>query len=197
MALRVGLEVGCVQHGKPWTELGQLGRHCPDEHVAHEEGVPRVRGDEPDRQSVGRIGPGKEILHEHLARIQMRTHVFLEPVKRFGIQPGILLPPDLIARPRLLDQKLVLCRAPGVGSGYGGKGAVVGQNPFASPHRMLDERRRSQVGVDPDGEKAVFYEGEGLTRGCCGFGSHALKYRQLQRPMQPHRGATVSVGSVW
>ncbi len=34
--------------------------------------------------------------------------------------------------------------------------------------------------MDPDGKEAVLYEGEVLAWGCCGFGSHALKYRQLR-----------------
>ena len=45
----IGLEVGRVQHREPRPELGQLGRHGPDEHVPDEERVPGVRGDEPHR----------------------------------------------------------------------------------------------------------------------------------------------------
>ena len=171
----IGLELGRVQHGEAGTELRQLRRHGPDEHVAHEERVPRVRRDEPHRNPVGRVGAAEEVLDEDLVGIEVAPHVLVQPLEGRRLQPRVLLPPDPVGAARLLDDELVLGRATGVGGGDGAEGAAIGQHALAPGDGVLDQRGGSEIGVDPDGKQAVLYQGEALTRGCgrLGHNSHA------------------------
>ena len=122
----IGLEVGRVEHREAGAEVRQLGRHGADEHVAHEQRVPRVRRDEADRHPVRRVGAAEEVLHVQLARVEVGADVLVQPVERLGIEPGVLLPPDPVGGAGLLDDELVLGGAAGVGRGDGGEGAVIG-----------------------------------------------------------------------
>ena len=171
----IRLEIGRVEHGEAGPELRQLRRHGPDEHVAHEEGVPRVRRHEPDRNPVGGIRAGEEVLDEDLVGIEVAPHVLVQPLEGRRLQPGILLPPDPVGAARLLDDELVLGRASGVRGGEGAEGAAIGQGPLATGNSALDQGGGGEIGVDPDGEQPVFYQGQTLTRGRgrLGHNSHA------------------------
>ena len=173
VAGRVGLEVGRVQHGKAGAELGQLGRHGTDEHVADEQGVPRVGRDEPHGHPVRRVRAAEEILDEQLPGIQIGPHVLVQPLERGGVEPGVLFPPDPVGAAGLLDQELVLGRPAAMGRRHRGKGAGVGQGSFAALQGVLDQGGRGEIGVDPDGEEALIHEGEALPLHDCGLG-HTL-----------------------
>ena len=160
----IGLEVGGVEHREPRPEMRQLGRHRADEHVAHEQRVPRVGRDETDRNPVGRVGAAEEVLYVELTRVEIGAHVLVQTLERFGVEPGVLLPPDPVGGAGLLDDELVLGGAAGVGRGDGGERAVIGELSFTAAERVLDERRRRQIGVDPDREEAMLDEGEALAR---------------------------------
>jgi hypothetical protein len=59
-------------------ETGQLIDGRADEHVAGEQRVPGICGDEAHAYSVGRIGPGKQVLREQLAPLQIGLHPRLQ-----------------------------------------------------------------------------------------------------------------------
>jgi hypothetical protein len=42
----------------------------------------------------------------------------------------------------------------------GGEGSTIGEHPLVSPQGMLDQHRRGQVGVNPNGKQAVLDQGE-------------------------------------
>jgi hypothetical protein len=94
--------------------------------------VPGVRGDEPHRHAVRGIGAAEEILDEHLPGIEIGPHIFVQTLEGRGLQPGVFLPPDLVAPARLLDDEFVLRGAAGVGGRDGSEGAAVGQHPLAA-----------------------------------------------------------------
>ena len=181
----VRLEVGGVEHREAWTELCQLGRHRPDEHVADKQGVPRVRGNEPDGHPVGRIGAPEEVLHVQLAGVEIGAHVLVQPLERLGIEPRVPGPPDPVGGPGLLDDELVLGRAAGVGRGDGDECAVVGELSFAAAERVFDESGRRQIGMNPDGKEAVLDEGEALARDCARLGTHTLLGAGARRKARP------------
>jgi hypothetical protein len=161
--------------------MRQLGRQGADEHVAHEERVPRIGRDEPHREPVGRIGAAEEILHVHLARVEVPPHVVMQPIEGRRVQPRILLPPDPVRRAGLLDHELVLGGAAGVRCGDGGEGAAIGELSFAPANRVLDEGWRGQVGVNPDGKEAVLDKRQTLARDCGRLGAHTLPVRVARK----------------
>jgi hypothetical protein len=169
---RVSLKIRSMQNGEPGTKLGQLGRQSADEHVSDEQRMPCVRRDEPDRQPVRRIRTGEEILHEDFPRIEVAANVFLQPLERFRLQPGILFPPDTVAGPRLLYQELVLGGAAGMGSGDRRECATIGQHTLASAYGVLQKLGRREVRVDANGKEAVLDKREVFARGSGGFGCH-------------------------
>ena len=114
VARGIGLEVGSVEDGEAGTEVGELGRQRAEEHVPHEQRVPRVRRDEPNREPVRRVRAAEEVLHEELARVEIGPHVLVQPLERRRVVPRVLLPPDAIAGALLLEQELVLGRPAGV-----------------------------------------------------------------------------------
>ena len=194
-AAGIGLEVGRVQHGEAGPELGQLGRHGADEHVPHEQGVPRVRRDEPHRHPVRRVGAAEQVLDEQLAGVEIGPHVLVQPLERRGVEPRVLLPPDPVGAAGLLDHELVLGRPAGVGRGDGGEGAGVGQRPFAAPQRVLDQRGRRQIGVDADREEACSTRVR-LSRDCAVVSVHTLPGAFARQRDRPATGAGRLAGKI-
>ena len=162
---------------KSGAEVGQLRRQLADEHVAGEEGVPGVGRDEADRQPVGRIGAGEEILDEHLTRIEISADIVVQALERGRLETGGLLPPDPVCRAGLLDDELVLGRPTGMRRRHLDERATIGEMTFASTKGVLDQCWRSEVGVNADGEQAVLDEGQTLARGGGHLGAHTLPWR--------------------
>ena len=67
VARRVACELRRMEHREVRLERGSSAALRPDEHVAHERHVPRVRRDVADREAISRIGAAAEVLHEQLA----------------------------------------------------------------------------------------------------------------------------------
>src|SRR5207249_11124790 len=63
---RIGVAFGGVEHGPGGGEGGEVGGGGAQEHVVDEQGVPRVRRDEPDAEPVLHVYAGEEIAHEQL-----------------------------------------------------------------------------------------------------------------------------------
>jgi hypothetical protein len=120
-----------------------------DEHVAGEQRVPGICGDEAHAYSVGRIGPGKQVLREQLAPLQIGLHPRLQHGefrrRQFLVD---LAPPDRVAATGLVGDELVLHRAAGVHSGAHDQRAIRGEPALVASDRVLQELRRGQIGMD-------------------------------------------------
>jgi hypothetical protein len=182
MASGISLKIGSMQDSEARAELSQLGRDCTDEHVPDEQRMPCVRRDESDRQAVGRICTGEEILNENLTGIEVGAHILLQSLERLGLEPSVLFPPDAIAGARLLHQKLVFGRAAGMRGRNSGEGAAVGEGTFTPPNRVLEELRWREVRMNPDGKEAVLDKREIFSRGCRGFSIHPSNLDSHEAP---------------
>ena len=107
MAGGVGLEFGSVEDGEAGLEAGEVGGLRADEHVAHEQRVPRARRDEADREPERRVGAAEEVLHEQLAGVEEGPDVGVQPVERVGLHAPVLLPPDAFLRVGVRHDELV------------------------------------------------------------------------------------------
>jgi len=66
------MELGRVQHGPGGREAGEVRGGWSQEHVVDEQGVPRVRRDEPDAQAVLRVRAGEQVPQEQLLPGEVR-----------------------------------------------------------------------------------------------------------------------------
>ncbi len=161
---RIGLKLGGVidheRRGKP----GQFGRRGSNEHVPDEERLPGVRGDEPDREPVGRVGATEEVLDEDLGQaVQVLADVLEETIELVCREAVVLVPPDLARGRRLVNHELVFRRSTGVRLGDDGQRAMIGDPAFAPAGRMLVQARRAEVGPHGFGGDAVAGEIEMCT----------------------------------
>ena len=107
---------GDVDHREVGLEVRQDRRVLlADEHVAGEEVVPGVLGDDADVDAVAGIGAGVAVEDEDVLVLQVllarsRQGVELLPLER----PVDVAPPDVGVDRRIFDQELVVRRAPGV-----------------------------------------------------------------------------------
>jgi len=85
--------------------IGALDLH---EHVAGEQAVPGLLGDDADGQAVIGIGAGIAILHEHVAVLQEPLHTREQRAELIAAEgPVVLAPPDVFLGGMLLDDELV------------------------------------------------------------------------------------------
>ena len=116
---RIGVELGCMKHLKPRRKARQLAVGGAQEHVVDEEGVPGVGRDEANRQPERRIRPRVHVADEELLRGEVRCHVGPEALELVGRDRLVhLAPPDLCGGVRLLNEKLVVGAAAGVGCSH-------------------------------------------------------------------------------
>ena len=66
IALRIGVEVGELEHREARLEAVSLGALGPDEHGVGEQAVPGGFGDDPHRQPGGRVGARIDVLHKQI-----------------------------------------------------------------------------------------------------------------------------------
>ena len=151
VALGIRFEARRVDH----RELGRgfAGRlRIVDEQVAAEETVPRVLGDDADRQAVGGIGAGIHILHEQILTVQGPQQFRVQHVELRRLhRPVRLAPLDLAIARRFADDELVVGRAAGVRPGAARERTRGGDQAFLPAHRFFVERRRSEIPVDAIG----------------------------------------------
>ncbi len=121
-----------------------------DEHVAREQAVPGVLGDDPHRQPVARVGAGVAVLHEESATLHVVEQALPQRVEMMRLERPIdLAPPDLVGARRLADDELVVRGSAGVLTGPADERSVDGDRPFPALDRFLVQRRNIQVPVDP------------------------------------------------
>jgi len=147
-----GVKVGHVDDGKPGCVVLQFLLRRIDEHVAGEQGVPGLLGDDPDRQPVLRVGAGKTVLHEQVAALHVGAHPFVERVEQCRVEGPIdLAPSDVVVAGRLVDDEFLVGGPTGVMSGLDRDGAEVGNQAFAALDDLLVEHRCRRRPVDQVG----------------------------------------------
>src|SRR5882762_7758133 len=119
------------------------------EHVVDEQGVPRVRRDEPDAQAVLRVRAGEQVPHEQLLPGEVREHRRLEPCVVIGLERLVqAAPPDLVRGGGLTYDELVVRAASGVWRRHGAERPPLRDHALGATHRVLVELRRSRIPVD-------------------------------------------------
>ena len=119
------------------------------EHVAHEEAVPRLLGDDAQRQPVLRLRARVEILDEEVAALEEAEQAAEDLLELVGRERAVVLaPPDMLGGRRLADDELVLRGARGVLARVHDDGAAVDDPALAAEGDLLVERLGRQVPVD-------------------------------------------------
>ena len=144
--------------GSAWSsrqvDHRQLGLEVPQhgtvvlahEHVAGEQAVPGVLGDDPHPQAVLGVGAGVAVEDEQVLVGGEGADLLEQSVELRRLdRPVDLPPPDLAAGLLFLDDELVVGRAAGVDAGLGDQGTGLGQLRLAPSERLLVEPRRRQV----------------------------------------------------
>jgi hypothetical protein len=77
--------------------------------VTRKQAVPRLLGDDPDRQAIARIGAGIAVLDEELLALAIVQHPLMHGIELGGLdRPVDLAPPDLVFARGLADDELVV-----------------------------------------------------------------------------------------
>ena len=172
---RVGLHVGGVQDDVVRHEAGQVLRLRADEHVAGEQGVPRLGADQAHAHTMGRVGAGIQVLGEQLTPLQVGLDPAFQGLEMRGVQlPVAGAPPDVVGDAGVIDRELVLHGAAGVHACLDDQRALRRQPALAAPQGMGDELRRSQVGMDRGGRVQAGAGKRGRGHGVGGAGGGGL-----------------------
>ena len=136
-----GLEARGVQDRELGHVVRQLFGLGLNEHIAREEGVPGADGDDPNRQTVARIGAGKAVLNPDIAVLQIGLETAEHVFEGFGRYRLVdITPPDVALGFFFLDDELVFGGAAGVKAGAGDDWAAVGDVALAVLDDVLVEK---------------------------------------------------------
>ena len=131
---RIGVQLGSVQHGPRGRKSDEIGGAGAEEHVVHEQGVPRARRDEADAEAVIRVRAGEQVADEQLLRGQVSERGGLEPLEVLGserlIHPA---PRDVAARGGLAHEELVVGAAARVRRGHRAERPSLDDHALAAP----------------------------------------------------------------
>ncbi len=171
--LRVGLELAEVHHGK--ARLERVGHRAvgPHEHVAGEQAVPRLFGDDADRKAVRFIPAGMEVLHEKVAPLGVLGHPFVKMIERGPVRGLVhLAPVDLVGHRRVPDDEPVF-RAPARVRGRAGhERAARGELSLVAIEGLFVEAGSLQVVVHRGGGEL---EGTEVRRHVVGEGHRGIE----------------------
>jgi hypothetical protein len=152
--LRVGLELAEVHHGKAGLE--RVGHRAvgPHEHVAREQAVPRLLGDDADGKAVRFIPAGVEVLHEKVAPLGMCGHPLMEMVECSPVRGLVYLAPvDPVGHRRVPDDEPVFRTPARVRGRAGQERAVRGELPFIAAEGLFVKAGPLQVVMHRSGGK--------------------------------------------
>ena len=162
-----------------------------DEHRLREQRVVGAAGDDADADAVGMVGAGEGVDDvERIAPVEM-----LDDLRAQAVEPVLgqrmvdLAPPDAILRSGLLDDELVLRRAPGERAGVDDQRATVGQGAVTALQRSrveLGGRRAPDDGAD--GVEAMCFEASSDPGRCC---RHVSASRTSESSSRPSRAREV------
>src|SRR5262249_37442047 len=143
--LGIGLETRRIDH----RELRARrfgGLRIVDEQIAAEQAVPRVLGDYADRQTVGRIGAGVDVLNEDFLTGQGTQQLGVERIEvRRVHRPIHLAPRDLALAGRIADDELVVGRATCVLTGPARERSAGGDHALLAAYCVLVQCRDGEV----------------------------------------------------
>ncbi len=113
MVRRLGVQSRHVDHGEVRrVRRNTCGLGDLEKHVAGEQAVPCLLGDDADSQPVARIRAGIAVLNEELAPFDVAQKTLVQRVEVPSFNWAIdLAPPDAVGTRRLLDDELVVRRA--------------------------------------------------------------------------------------
>ena len=127
---------------------GDLVGRRGEEHVAREDGVPRLLGNDSDRDAILRVGADEAILDEDLPAAKVLEQPLADGEEALPIIGHVdLAPPHVRLARRLSDDEFVVGRAPSVLPGPDDQGAVGSQVTLAPAEGFLHQRRRVEVRV--------------------------------------------------
>ena len=152
-----------MQDGEIGLEAGQVLRRRANEHVAREQGMPGIGGDETDTDAVLRISAGVQVLGEQDGPLAQPVPHPLgeadEPLDRHLLVD--LAPPDLLRDLGVVHDELVLHRTAGVLAGDRHEGALGRKPPFTTLQCLSVKSGGRQVCMDwADGSDAGAGEGD-------------------------------------
>ena len=143
---RVGLDRWQGDDGEIGLESHQLVGVRTDEQVAREKAVPGELGDHADAEPVPRVGAGHDVLRVHLMGPGVVLHPRQKRLEARGRDRLVArMPPDGVSTRRLLDEELVLGRAPGVLAGLGRQRSGGDDGRLVAPDGVLVEGGRAEV----------------------------------------------------
>ena len=141
VGLRVGLDLGRVQHER----LGLVGVELlvgrPDEHRLREQRVIRACGDDADADPMRRVGAGECVDDvEALLPGEVVDDLAAERLEVVLLDRAVdLAPPDPLLGARLADDELVLGRPSGEAAGVDDQRPALGEPPVAAFERVRVE----------------------------------------------------------
>src|SRR5262249_21308910 len=123
-------------------ELGDLGT---DQQVADEQRMPGVFAEDAGLEAMPWVGTRIEILAEQLLALGVRQEILMQAIEMLRLDRAVVVPPHIALGERILDDELVLWRAPGMRAGFRGERSAIGKRGLARGDRMLVEEWRGQV----------------------------------------------------
>ena len=146
---RIGLETRQVEDDEIRPEALEFLAPRPQEHVAGEEIVPGGLGDHPHADAMGGIGSRPAVAREQIAALGVADHAVVERAIALGRHRLVgLAPVDMAFGRGVLDEELVVRRAPGMHAGAHHERSAIGERTLTAADRLLVERGNRQVPVD-------------------------------------------------
>jgi len=147
---RLGLQPRHVNDGEFGHVIAQLLRvELADEHVAREQVVPGVLGNDAHRHTVVQVCANVAVKDEDVAVLGVGQHLPVEVVEVFLCEGAVdFAPPDVRFARRLLDNELVVGGAAGVAAGLHDQRAKVGDCSLVPADSLLIEHGGSEVPVN-------------------------------------------------
>ena len=143
------MKIGRLDDGPFRLEVGVVLGRGLDEHVAGEQAVPGIFGNDPDRQAVGRVGAAIAILNECFLALEVIHHAGVDDIELVGADRLIdRTPPDVVLDRVVLDHEFILGRAAGIFAGLGDKRAIDRQLAFAAAQAGFVELRGTLIPVE-------------------------------------------------
>ena len=145
VAFGVALEERRVDDGELRNEAG-VGRLRRDEQMVREQTVPCELGVHAHGNAIAFVGADVAVALIDVAFGQISLHAIEQCVEARRLDRLIgVAPVDMILARGLLNEELVLRRAPRVRTRVDDQLAVAAEDSFAAPHRVFDELRRAEV----------------------------------------------------
>jgi len=147
--VRISLESRGMDNRPIRLELCEsIGIELPDEHVASEQAVPRMFGDNAHLDAVAGIRSCVAVLDKHFTTLEIGAEAKPDQVEVTRLERFVdRAPPDVVLRGGLLDHELVVRRATRVSPGAHDERSEVTDLAFPPLHGLFVESGSRQVVV--------------------------------------------------